>query len=162
MKLYSLFESVIIEEVEKAKRLLTEGVSADDVMAAIDGMYNVNIVYRDPGQGEPSKRYIQVYNLAKTRGGNDAIRAYQIFGGSKTTPSQGAWKIFRLDRIESWQPTNMKWHNPVSDKGGVPTYNQNGDNSMSSVTHKVNPSNFNRQRSAVPQGTNINKNELNK
>jgi predicted DNA-binding transcriptional regulator YafY len=161
MKLYNLFESVILEEVEKAKRLITEGVSTDEVIAAIDGMYNVNIMYRDPGQDQPSKRYIQVYNLAKTKGGNDAIRAYQIFGGSKTTPNSGAWKIFRLDRIESWLPTNKKWYNPVSDTGGIPTYNQNGDNSMASVSHKVNPSNFNRQRSAVPQN-NVNKNELNK
>jgi predicted DNA-binding transcriptional regulator YafY len=157
MKLYNLFESVILEEIEKAKRLLFEGVSIDDVNKAIDGMYNVNIVYRDPGQDQPSKRYIQVYNFSKTKGGNDAIRAFQIFGGSKTTPKQGAWKIFRLDRIESWQPTNMKWHNPISDKGGVPTYNQLGDKSMSSVNKMVDPNKFNRQRSDVSQKNDINK-----
>ena len=83
MKLYNLFESVILEEIEKAKRLLTEGVSTDSVNDAINGKYNVNILYRDYDDQPPSKRYIQVYNLSKTKGGNDAIRAYQIFGGSK-------------------------------------------------------------------------------
>ena len=47
------------------------------------GKYNVNILYRDYEDQPPSKRYIQVYNLSKTKSGNDAIRAYQIFGASK-------------------------------------------------------------------------------
>ena len=80
MKLYNLFEEVILEEIERNRTLLTEGVSFDDVKAAIDGKYNVNILYRDYEDQPPSKRYIQVYNLAKTKSGTDAIRAYQIFG----------------------------------------------------------------------------------
>ncbi len=139
MKLYNIFESVILEEVEKAKKLLTEGVSADEVNAAINGKYNVNILYRDYEGQPPSKRYIQVYNYAKTKGGNDAIRAYQIFGGSKTQNNKGYWKIFRLDRIEGWYPTKVKWQKPVSDLDtSIPKYNPNGDRSMSSVMNKVN------------------------
>lgn len=157
MKLYSLFESVIIEAVEKAKRLISEGVSDDDVIAAIDGKYNVNILYRDSPDQAPSKRYIQVYNIGKTKGGNDAIRAYQIFGGSKTTPNSGAWKIFRLDRIESWQPTKVKWVKPVSDTNfGIPDYNASGDRSMSSVKHKVDVGAFGAERS------NLSNNQMNK
>lgn len=139
MKLYNLFESVIFEEIEKAKKLLTEGVSSDQVNDAINGMYNVNILYRDYPDKPPSKRYIQVYNYSKTKGGNEAIRAYQIFGGSKTTPNKGAWKIFRLDRIEGWFPTSVKWKKPVSDLDtSIPKYNQNGDRTMSTVMNKVN------------------------
>jgi predicted DNA-binding transcriptional regulator YafY len=151
MKLYNLFEQVIFEEVEKNRQIISEGVSTDDVKKAIDGKYNVNILYRDYENQPPSKRYIQVYNFAKTKAGNDAIRAYQIFGGSKTTPKTGAWKIFRLDRIEGWYPTKMKWDNPVSDYDvNIPSYNQLGDKTMSVVIKKVDPNTFTRQRSAIP------------
>lgn len=148
--LYSLFEEVIFEEIGKAKRLLSEGVSTDDVNNAIEGKYNVNILYRDFDNEPPSKRYIQVYNLSKTKAGNDAIRAYQIFGGSKSDNKNGYWKIFRLDRIEGWFPTNVKWGIPVSDlDASIPKYNPNGDRSMSSVINKVNinkePQQINKQ-----------------
>jgi len=139
MKLYNLFEQLILEEIANNRNLLTEGVSPDDVKAAIDGKYNVNILYRDDKDQAPSKRYIQVYNLSTTKGGNDAIRAFQIFGGSKQGNKNGFWKIFRLDRIEGWFPTKVKWAKPISDlDSSIPKYNSNGDRTMASVNHKVN------------------------
>jgi len=139
MKLYNLFENLILERIESSKKLLFEGVSVDDVKAAIDGKYNVNILYRDYDDQPPSKRYIQVYNFSQTTAKNDAIRAYQIFGGSKKGNKNGYWKIFRLDRIEGWFPTKVKWSKPVSDiDSSIPQYNVNGDRSMSKVIHKVN------------------------
>ena len=139
MKLYNLFEEIILEEIERNRTLLTEGASFDDVKAAIDGKYNVNILYRDYEDQPPSKRYIQVYNLSKTKSGNDAIRAYQIFGASKKGNKNGFWKIFRLDRIEGWFPTKVRWARPVSDLNtNIPKYNANGDRSMSSVIYKAN------------------------
>jgi len=139
MKLYNLYESVILEEIDNARRLLAEGVSTDDVKAAIDGKYNVNILYRDYDDQPPSKRYIQVYNFSETKAGNEAIRAYQISGASKRGNEKGFWKIFRLDRIEGWFPTKVKWQQPVSDKDpSIPKYNKNGDRTMSKVIHKVN------------------------
>lgn len=128
-----------MEETENRKQLLTEGVSVDDVKAAIDGKYNVNILYRDYDDQPPSKRYVQVYNLAKTKSGNEAIRAFQIFGASKKGEKNGYWKIFRLDRIEGWFPTKVKWNKPVSDlEPSIPKYNSNGDRSMSTIIKKVN------------------------
>ena len=139
MKLYNLFESVILEEIDAQRKLITESVSTDDVNAAIEGKYNVNILYRDYDDQPPSKRYIQVYNLSKTKAGNDCIRAFQIFGASKKGEKNGYWKIFRLDRIEGWFPTKVKWQKPVSDiEPSVPKYNPNGDRSMSQVMNKVN------------------------
>ena len=139
MKLYNIFEALILEEVNKTKKLLVEGASIDDVNSAIQGKYNVNILYRDEEGQPPSKRYIQVYNLSQTKAGNDAIRAYQIFGGSKTGSKNGFWKIFRLDRIEGWYPTKVKWVQPVSDlEPSIPRYNDTGDRSMSRVINKVN------------------------
>jgi len=151
MKLYNLYNEVILEETENALRLLTEGVSEDEVKKAIDGKYNVNIVYKTSDDSQPTNRYIQVYNLGVTKkkeggvGGNPAIRAYQIFGGSDT--SSNGWKIFRLDKIQRWSPTNMKWKNPVSDTNvGIPDYNHTGDKTMASVTHNVDVSQFGSER----------------
>lgn len=80
-----------------------------------------------------------MYNLSKTKSGNDAIRAYQIFGASKKGNKNGFWKIFRLDRIEGWFPTKVRWARPVSDLNtNIPKYNANGDRSMSSVIYKAN------------------------
>jgi predicted DNA-binding transcriptional regulator YafY len=136
MKLYNLFEELILEEVERG-RFLLESVSEDKVKAAIDGKYNVNILYRDFENAPPSKRYIQVYQYGITKAGNRAIRAYQIFGASKTSnPSD--WKIFRLDRIEGWFPTKVKWVKPVSDfDSSIARYNKDGDNSFSQVLSKA-------------------------
>lgn len=135
MKLYNLFKDIILEE----RNLLSEGVSQSQVEDAINNQYNVKIEYRDYENEPPSKRYIQVYNLSKTKAGNYAIRAYQIFGGSKTTPKEGAWKIFRLDRIEKWETTKVKWKKPVSDLDNtIPKYNKLGDKTMSVVLKKVN------------------------
>lgn len=142
MKLYKLFDDIIFEELIKAKKLISENVSDDDVLAAINGKYNVNITYDDYPEATPavapSKRYIQVYNFAETKAGNKAIRAFQIFGGSKTTPKNGAWKIFRLDRIRSWHPTSVKFAQPVSNLSSIiPKYNDSGDRTMSRVYNKV-------------------------
>ena len=140
MKLYNILEDIILEE--SAKRLLTENVSDQQILDAINGKYNVNITYDDYPDAvpsvPPSNRYIQVYNFSETKAGNKAIRAYQIFGGSKTTPKSGAWKIFRLDRIRSWERTKMKFNKPVSDlDANIPTYNKQGDRAMSRVMNKV-------------------------
>jgi hypothetical protein len=135
MKLYNLFKEVILEEVN----LLSEGVSQSAIEDTLNKQYNVKIEYRDYEDKPPSVRYIQVYNLSKTPAGNYAVRAYQLAGGSKTTPKEGAWKIFRLDRIESWKPTKVFWRQPVSDKDDtIPTYNKLGDRTMSQVIKKVN------------------------
>lgn len=146
MRLYKLFEDIIFEEVSLKKTLLTEGVSEQDVIDAINGKYNVNILYDDYPDATPSippsKRYIQVYNLGNTKAGNKAIRAFQIGGGSKTT-TEGAWKMFRLDRIRGWYPTKVKWKRPISDLSqDIPKYNKSGDRSMSNVTNKVNLGNY--------------------
>jgi predicted DNA-binding transcriptional regulator YafY len=139
MKLYNLYEEVILEALSKTKQVLTEVVSMSDVEKAIDGKYNVKIKYKDSETQLPTDRYIQVYNLSKTKAGNLAIRAYQISGGSTSNEKQGFWKIFRLDKIDSWEPTKVRWQQPVSNfDTRIPKYNKNGDRTMASVIHKVN------------------------
>ena len=156
MKLYNLFEEVILEE---SKRLLTENVSDQQIIDAINGRYNVNILYDDyPDSSpsvQPSKRYIQVYNIGNTKAGNKAIRAFQIFGGSKTTPKQGAWKVFRLDRIRGWFPTQVKFARPVSDKDpSLPKYNDSmgGQEKPNSPMGRIDTFvNFNKQNTPAKE-----------
>ena len=134
MKLYNLFEDIILESTN----LLIESVDFNTVKDSIDKKYNVNIVYID-GDGVRTSRYIQPYVLGDTLASNKAIRAYQIFGGSRTMSGneQGGWRIFRLDRIVDWKPTKMKFSVPVSD---LPSFminrgrfNPNGDQMFSRV-----------------------------
>lgn len=137
-KLQKLLDEIIIEEQTKLS-LIREYVSPEVVVDAIKNRYNVNIEYDDPDLepgSAPSKRYIQPYNFSDTTADNAAIRAYQIFGGSKTVPN--AWKIFRLDRIRSWRPTKIKFAKPISDKDPrIPKFNPNGDRTMKRVHNIV-------------------------
>jgi len=150
MNIYNIYQDIIFEELEKHFSLLDESVSSNDIDNALNDMYNVNILYRDFDDKPPSKRYIQVYNLSKTKAGNDAIRAYQIFGGSKSGEKNGHWKIFRLDRIEGWYPTKVKWKKAVSDlDSSIPKYNKNGDRSMAVVLKKVNLNNTNQDQQRI-------------
>jgi predicted DNA-binding transcriptional regulator YafY len=139
MKLYNIYETIIFEETNKGLKILSEGVSESDVISAIDGKYNVSITYRSKKDYPPTRRYIQVYNLGITKAGNLAIRAFQITGQSKTGRRVGFWKMFRLDRIESWTPRiGNKWVRSASDRlPNIPKYNPNGDRSMISVKNKA-------------------------
>ena len=133
MKLYNIFKKVINE----GNGLINESVSDDNVKSAITDKYNVNILYKDYDDKPPSRRYIQVYVLGITKAGNKAIRVYQIFGGSKSNDSSN-WKIFLLDKIEGWYPTNVKWVRPVSDlANSIPKYNEDGDKSFNYVLYQA-------------------------
>lgn len=157
MKLYNLLNDVIIEESKKHIRLLTEGVDLDNVRNAIDDKYMVNIMYK-PEDDVLSKRYVAVYNLGKTKSGNDAIRVYQVSGGNR---KKNDWKTFRLDRIEGWEPTKMKWYNPISDyDSSIPKYKINRDKTFSVLNKSVDPTKFGNPRgNPKSEPTNVNKTE---
>lgn len=121
MKLYNLFEEVIFEESQKHLGLITEDVSDDDLISAIMNRKAVNILYRDFANQPPSKRYILPTVYGQLYNGNYAIRANQISGASKKGNNYASTKLFRIDRIEGWYPTNMTIYEPVDD------YNPNGD-----------------------------------
>ena len=121
MKLYNLFESLILESA-----------SRDQIMDAIDRKYRVNIYYAGDDNTAAGKRHIEVYAFGLTKNGNPVIRAFQLFGNSDTIVPD--WKLFRLDRITRWEPTNMQFYTPVSSRGsGIAQFNPNGDGSMSTV-----------------------------
>lgn len=123
MKLYNIFEKLILEDVNRS-----------EVIKAIDSRYRVNINYMGDEETEPGKRTIEVYAFGLSKSGNLVIRAYQGFG--KTMTVIPGWKMFRLDRINSWEPINIKkgiFNSPISDRTDVPPFNPNGDKSMSTV-----------------------------
>ena len=84
--------------------LLTESVSGDEVINAIDNRVGVLITYEGENNPHTGKRYIEPYVYGATSRNNQAIRAYQYYGDTKKGAPK--WKLFRLDRIQSWEPTN--------------------------------------------------------
>lgn len=134
MKLYNIFENLILEEIVN-KNVICENVDYSQINDAIDNRYRVKIEYKDAENAPPSKRFIEVYAVGLTKAGNPVIRAYQIFGGTKTVIPK--WKFFRLDKITKWEPVKqLKFNKPISDRdNSIPKFNSTGDKSMSKVNN---------------------------
>lgn len=119
------------------QRVLTESVSPNEVNDAIDNKIQVIINYSDEKNRAPEKRLIEPYVYGLSRAGNAVFRAYQYEGD--TFRGKPKWKLFRLDRVTSWQPTNNHFNAEPMDRGWTAeAYNENGDNSMSTVLNQVN------------------------
>jgi predicted DNA-binding transcriptional regulator YafY len=127
MKLYNIYQQLILES-SGANQAIND---------AIDNKYMVNIMYSDSPDAPPTKRYIQIYVYGVSKDGNDVIRAYQLGGTSKTGARKGWWRLFRLDRIQSVTPTNMKWYKPVHMHGGSAKEYMPNDKEMISIYNKV-------------------------
>ena len=82
MKLYNIFEDIILEE---QKKLLTEGV-LEDIKKAMEGSYNVWLKYRTK-DGKVTDRYIEINKLGTSIANNAVIRLYQK--GGQTTAQTG-------------------------------------------------------------------------
>lgn len=119
-----------------AEILLEESVNGQDVSDAIDNHERVVINYHSKGKDEATgSRVIEVYAYGLTKSGNPVIRAFQPYGD--TTSKVPSWKLFRLDRIDSWEPTGQKFSEPASNYyRGMGEFNPNGDKTMS-VVYKV-------------------------
>ena len=109
--------------------ILNESIGSNEVVDAINNRTAVLINYADENASHTGKRYIEPYVFGVTKAGNDAIRAYQYWGDTKKgTP---AWKLFRLDRIESWEPTGEKFELEPQARGWASqAFNKGGDKSL--------------------------------
>lgn len=126
MKLYNLFEEVILE----GRELILENVSDDEINHAIENKYAVLIKYAGKdGKTATGSRLIVPYALGVMPSGNKVIRAMQEDGESKTKPN--AWKLFRVDRILSWE----KWEEYRNSKAHD-GFNPNWDKTMAWVLNK--------------------------
>lgn len=116
--------------------VLNENVSPSDVVDAIKNKYQVIITYSDEENRAPKKRLIEPYVYGLSKAGNSVFRAYQYEGD--TYRGIPKWKLFRLDRITSWTPTNVHFNAEPKERGwNAEDYNSNGDNSMSTVLTQV-------------------------
>jgi hypothetical protein len=142
MKLYNIYEDIILEG------LITEGVDTQQIIDTIDGEYARNgkkfirrIRIHYDGDDNKDKfgnvtregkgwRNVVVHALGRHKGsGREVIRAYQVYGDSLRTPNDSSgWKLFRTDRISHWEPTNLKYWEPI-EVAGQKT-NMYGDESM--------------------------------
>lgn len=107
LKLYNLYKEVILEAVQDNK-----------IYDAIRKRHRVNITYHDDNGQATGKRTIEVYYFGalavSNPTGKPAIRAYQIFGETKTEAP--GWKTFLVDKIISWQPLDFVFYTPISDR----------------------------------------------
>ena len=131
MKLYSLYESVILE-----------GVSDDIIKEAIDEHYRVKIDYAGDSSNSRGERIIEVYALGNTKN-HKVIRAFQTKGVTSGTGVSG-WKLFRVDRIVNWEPVMRPNGRPdlfaLGDRSAK--FNPNGDKSMVGPVYVANFNNY--------------------
>lgn len=132
---------------EIVRELITEGADVKLVNDAINNTYEVRINYKGEDGEHTGERLIQPVAYGYTMKGFPAIRAFQPQGDtSSRIPS---WKLFRLDRIESWNPMKDQVFSepPGFNQMVLGKFNPNGDDSMSQVN---NIAKFGNERN-VPQ-----------
>ncbi len=99
------------------KELLLESVSRNRIITSMKNRVVNLIYYDDPSAGDLVKsgyRSIEIYAYGLTKSGSPAIIAWLRNDFSKTLKSGRKndairWRIFRLDRIKSFQNTNQKF-----------------------------------------------------
>lgn len=131
------FNNMEINFRKLLKLPLNESITLEDVTDAILNQYQVIITYSDDKNRAPKKRMVEPYVLGVSKKGNNVFRGFQYFGDSfRGTPK---WKLFRLDRITSWQPTNNHFNTePAKNNWNAEAYNPNGDKSMATIFTQVN------------------------
>lgn len=117
MKLYNTIKSIILEIA-----------SIDSIVDAIKKRDKVVIYYDGDEPGGKGLREIEPVCFGYSKSDNPVLRAWDDTGASHTAykgeqPLPG-WRIFRVDKIMSFKPTNEKFNEPR------PNYNPNGDKSM--------------------------------
>ena len=130
MKLYNLFQDIILEEISKDQTLINEG-TLEDIKSVMEKTVYVWFKYKT-ADGRITDRYVMLDKLGTSLANNQVVRLWQTGGQTTNTKKNGAvsgWKLFRLDRIipGSIKPTNMKYYEPI--RSSEP-YNTNGDRKM--------------------------------
>ena len=148
MKLYNLYQDIILEEIIRLTQL-NEAVSSNDVDNVLDGdptkqgkFYHVSFDYKDK-DGNVSNRWVQIYQKNISTANNGLIDAFQVSRDGKSmgfNPRTGkeesfsGWKKFRLDRINNFKVSKVPFYQAKSG------FNQNGNNSPTvSSTQKIAP-----------------------
>lgn len=130
MKLYNIFQDIILEEISKDQELINEGV-LEDIKSAMENAVYIWFKYKTE-DGRITDRYVMLDKLGTSLANNKVVRLWQTGGQTTKTKKNGGvngWKLFRLDRIipGSVKSTNMKYYEPI--RSGEP-YNATGDKKM--------------------------------
>ena len=118
------------------KEVLSEDVTPKEVNDSINNKVQVIITYSDEKNRAPERRLIEPYAYGRSKAGNSVFRAFQYEGD--TFRGIPKWKLFRLDRVTSWTPTENHFNaDPKERKWSQIAYNEQGDNSMATVLNMV-------------------------
>ena len=128
MKLYNLFEQVILEEIQKHQHLIIEGVSETEIMDVIKGdeknrHFHVSFNYTNK-KGETGNRWVQVYQLVTTTTGAPAISGYEVssnIGGNAN--KRPGWKIYLLSNISNFKVSKVPFYNEIDKVNPSIVYN---------------------------------------
>lgn len=145
MKLYNLYQNIILEEIIKTIQL-TEAVSPYDVDTVLNGdngkFYHVSFKYKGE-DGTVSNRWVQLYQRNISTANNGLIDAFQISRDGQTegiNPRTGkqesftGWKKFRLDRMSDFKVSKVPFYQPQAG------FNKTGNNSPTvQSTQKIAP-----------------------
>lgn len=113
-----------------SENILFEDVDTSSIELAIKNRkpVKVNYISNDNEEKGAGWRIIQPVAYGLSKSGNPVIRAYQPFGDTKTKVPH--WKLFRVDRFETWKPINKPTNIP---QPPLDEYNPDGDKSMSEI-----------------------------
>jgi hypothetical protein len=137
MKLYNIYQNVILEEIFNKVELF-EAVPIDDIEKILAGdngkFYHVSFDYTDDN-GNTSNRFVQIHqrNIStKKPTPNNLIDAYQISRDgmeSGANPRTGniesfeGWKKFNLDKMSNFKVSKIPFYQPK------PKFNRTDNNS---------------------------------
>ena len=123
MKLYNLYQNVILEEIIKLVQL-NEAVSTNDIDMVLNGdpnkqgkFYYVSFDYKDI-DGSSSNRWVQIYQRNISTANNGLIDAFQVSkNGADSAPSNEkgsltGWKKFRLDKMSNFKVSKVPFYQP--------------------------------------------------
>lgn len=121
MKLYNLYQTIILEEIIKLTQL-NEAVSTNDIDNVLKGdptkqgkFYHVSFNYVGD-DGKVTKRWVQIYQRNISTANNGLIDAYQVsVDGKNSTPTNEAssstgWKKFKLDNMSNFQVSKVPFY----------------------------------------------------
>lgn len=156
MKLYNLYQNIILEEIIRTIQL-SEAVSSNDVDNVIKGdpnkqgkFYHVSFDYKEK-DGTVSNRWVQIYQKNISTANNGLIDAYQVSKNGQSGQPDGkphsatGWKKFRLDRMSNFKVSKVPFYDEpkpytvTNKKGEVRTAKLNKTGNNSPTVKHTNP-----------------------
>lgn len=121
----------ILDMDEPGVTLPPSGTLLEKITSSIRLKKIAVLSYNGDEPGGKGNREIEPVALGYSKAGNDVVRAWDFWGASHTatigTQPLPGWRLFRLDKIINFTPTNETFNVERKD------YNKDGDKSMTTV-----------------------------